>query len=500
MKEKQKLSIKLLLVLLLVPLFSVQRINATPGRLRGGSIVNIGGVNYGQHGSDDHWHKAQKSGGYWMPLGPMFGSLDEIRNSQTNQPGWQKKGSTWYYNNSNGVAQTGWVKVGSTWYYMNSSGAMQTGWTKVGSTWYYLNSSGAMQTGWTKVGNTWYYMNNSGAMQTGWTKVGNTWYYMSGSGAMQTGWTKVGSTWYYMTSSGAMQTGWTKVGNTWYYMSGSGAMQTGWIKLGTRWYYMNNSGAMQIGQINVGGILYYFNSSGVLEKELGDALTEVPDTVPSPIENMDDAIIINNNIPWFTNDDLTSTEVYHLNGKLDALGRVTVANAVVGVEIMPTKERGSISHHTPTGWSQRRYTNIGAGGWLYNRSHLIGHQMTGNDNFNNLMTGTRWFNMRMTEYENWLANYVEQTENHVRYRITPIFEGNNLVASGIYMEGFSIEDLGEGVMFNVFVPNIQPGVEINYKDGSSVGPEGPITYEQLMASYDNEEEALKDIFSINLFV
>lgn len=214
------------------------------------------------------------------------------------------------------------------------------------------------------------------------------------------------------------------------------------------------------------------------EKELAEANpnksaeTEAPKQ-PTDIPEGKEDVVVNDNIPHFSNEDISNTEVYHRNGPLDSLGRVTAANAVVGVEIMPAEERGSIGQHEPTGWNQRSYAGIGSGGWLYNRSHLIGHQMTGNDDYENLMTGTRWFNIRMLEYENFVANYVETTENHVRYRVTPVFEGNNLVASGAYMEGFSIEDNGEGLMFNVYVPNIQPGVEINYADGSSIGPEGP---------------------------
>jgi len=215
-----------------------------------------------------------------------------------------------------------------------------------------------------------------------------------------------------------------------------------------------------------------------VEKELAEANpnkskdTEAPNEPVEIAEGEEDAIV-NDGIPFFSNEDITSTEVYHLNGPLDSLGRVTAANAVVGVEIMPAEERGSIGHHEPTGWNQASYANIGSGGWLYNRSHLIGHQLTGNDNFNNLMTGTRWFNIKMLEYENFIANYIELTENHVRYRVTPVFEGDNLVASGAYMEGFSIEDNGEGLMFNIYIPNIQPGVEINYANGSSIGPAGP---------------------------
>lgn len=191
-------------------------------------------------------------------------------------------------------------------------------------------------------------------------------------------------------------------------------------------------------------------------------------------------IEINNNIPYFTDADITSTEAYESYGELDSLGRVTAANAVLGVELMPTTERGDISDVKPTGWQQAKYANV-SGGWLYNRSHLIGHQLTGEDaNARNLMTGTRWFNTEgMLPFENFVANYIEETENHVRYRVTPAFEGDNLLASGVYMEGFSIEDNGATIQFNIYVPNIQPDVEINYADGSSVGPEGPTQDESL---------------------
>ncbi|MEY8293012.1 DNA/RNA non-specific endonuclease [Carnobacteriaceae bacterium 52-44] len=211
--------------------------------------------------------------------------------------------------------------------------------------------------------------------------------------------------------------------------------------------------------------------------------SEAPKEVIKVPEGQED-VQVNEGIPFFSNEDIKSTEVYHRNGPLDSLGRVTAANALVGVEIMPAEERGSIGHHEPTGWKQASYANIGSGGWLYNRSHLIGHQLTGNDDFENLMTGTRWFNMRMLEYENFVAHYIESTENHVRYRVTPVFEGNNLVATGAYMEGFSIEDNGEGLMFNVYVPNIQSGVTINYADGSSVGPAGP-SQEGEIAKYNS---------------
>lgn len=194
-----------------------------------------------------------------------------------------------------------------------------------------------------------------------------------------------------------------------------------------------------------------------------------PNSAPS-VPSGETYVVVNDNVPYFNNEDISSTDVYHDNGAYDSLGRVTVANAVVGVEIMPAEERGDIGHIEPTGWNQARYAGIDSGGWLYNRSHLIGHQMTGNDDPQNIMTGTRSFNMAMLEFENFIANYVETTENHVRYRVTPVFEGDNLVASGVYMEGFSIEDNGEEIQFNIYVVNRQPNVEINYANGSSIGP------------------------------
>lgn len=201
---------------------------------------------------------------------------------------------------------------------------------------------------------------------------------------------------------------------------------------------------------------------------------------PQSVPSGNAYIAVNNNNPYFTNEDITSPEAYETYGALDSLGRVTVANAVLGVELMPAEERGDISSVEPTGWDQARYSNV-SGGWLYNRSHLIGFQLTGeNANPRNLITGTRWFNVEgMLPIENYVADYIETTENHVRYRITPVFEGTNLLASGVYMEGFSIEDNGKGIRFNVYVPNRQPGVEINYANGSNVGPEGPIEEDTL---------------------
>lgn len=190
--------------------------------------------------------------------------------------------------------------------------------------------------------------------------------------------------------------------------------------------------------------------------------------VAPPVPDGKTYVEINGNVPLFTSEDLSSPDAWEDYGALDHLGRVTVANAVLGVELMPAAERGDISDVTPTGWHQENYTVV-SGGWLYNRSHLIGFQLTGEDaNARNLMTGTRWFNTEgMLPFENFVANYIEITEDHVRYRITPYFEGDNLLASGVYMEGMSIEDNGEGLMFHIYVPNIQPQVNIDYATGQS---------------------------------
>ena len=136
---------------------------------------------------------------------------------------------------------------------------------------------------------------------------------------------------------------------------------------------------------------------------------------------------------------------------------------------MPTEERESISSVEPTGWENEKYDNVD-GGYVYNRCHLIGFQLTGeNANEENLITGTRYMNTEgMLPFENEVAEYVKETDNHVMYRVTPVFEGRNLVASGVWMEAMSVEDDGQGVSFNVYVYNVQPGIEIDYQTGDSI--------------------------------
>ena len=177
---------------------------------------------------------------------------------------------------------------------------------------------------------------------------------------------------------------------------------------------------------------------------------------------------LNQNTPNFDPDDLTQ-EAFEEYGPLDSLGRCTTAWANVCQELMPTEDRESISSVTPTGWINREYD----GEYLYNRCHLIGFQLTGeNANEQNLITGTRYLNVEgMLPFENMVADYVKETGNHVLYRVTPIFDGDNLVASGVEMEAQSVEDQGEGICFHIYCYNVQPGVTIDYATGES-WPEG----------------------------
>jgi DNA-entry nuclease len=178
-------------------------------------------------------------------------------------------------------------------------------------------------------------------------------------------------------------------------------------------------------------------------------------------------VVINNNIPDFEEQYFTE-ECFENYSELDVLGRCGVAFANVGIDTMPTESRESIGSVTPTGWKNVKYDNVD-GKYLYNRCHLIGFQLTAeNANEKNLITGTRYLNVQgMLPFENEVADYVKETKNHVLYRVTPVFEGDNLVASGVQMEAESVEDKGEGVEFNVYVYNNQPGIEINYATGES---------------------------------
>ncbi len=182
-------------------------------------------------------------------------------------------------------------------------------------------------------------------------------------------------------------------------------------------------------------------------------------------------VAINGNAPFFTEDEITATS-YEYYSELDSLGRCGVVHACLGVDTMPPKgdERGSISHVKPSGWVQKeKYTGLVDGGWLYNRAHLIGWQLSDeDDNEKNLITGTRYFNVEgMLPFENMVAAHLREDGGHVMYRVTPIYAGKNLVASGVLMEAYSVEDEGEGVTFCVYVYNVQPGVIIDYATGEN---------------------------------
>lgn len=178
-------------------------------------------------------------------------------------------------------------------------------------------------------------------------------------------------------------------------------------------------------------------------------------------------IEINNNNPEFSESDFSENS-FESYSELDSLGRCGVAFANIGIDLMPTEERGDIGSVKPTGWHTVKYDNID-GKYLYNRCHLIGFQLTAeNANKENLVTGTRYLNVQgMLPFENMVADYIKETKNHVLYRVTPVFEGDNLVASGVRMEAWSVEDEGEGICFHVYIYNIQPGIEIDYSSGAS---------------------------------
>lgn len=218
--------------------------------------------------------------------------------------------------------------------------------------------------------------------------------------------------------------------------------------------------------------------SGTTSVGTGTAKAVEPSTLPAYSGSA--YTVVNGNQPNFSTSELT-TVGYEKYANLDSLGRCGVALASCGKEIMPAdgEERGSISSIKPTGWMQAKYDGI-SGGYLWNRCHLIGWQLSAeNANRQNLITGTRYMNIEgMLPFENMVADYIRETGNHVAYRSTPIFEGSNLVCSGVQMEAYSIEDDGDGICFNVYCYNVQPGITINYSTGDSSGPRSETTDNQ----------------------
>ena len=178
-------------------------------------------------------------------------------------------------------------------------------------------------------------------------------------------------------------------------------------------------------------------------------------------------VVLEGNMPRFQSEEYV-TKSYETYGDLDALNRCTYTMACIGRDLMPTEERENIGMIRPTGWVTAKYDFVD-GKYLYNRCHLIGFQLTGeNANERNLITGTRYMNVDgMLPFENMVADYIKETGNHVLYRVIPIFEGDNQVASGVTMEAWSVEDNGEGICFYVYAYNVQPGVQIDYTTGES---------------------------------
>lgn len=237
----------------------------------------------------------------------------------------------------------------------------------------------------------------------------------------------------------------------------------------------------KINAVDASNILSYYaytSTSGTMDFE--EYLINPPiskDKVPGKVPfNINDVpqykdkpyVTVNNNNPFFDvhNYAATSFEYY---SPLDNLSRCGICMACVGPDLMPTEARGEIGSVKPSGWQTVRYDDIIEDKYLYNRCHLIAYQLSGeNANVCNLVTGTRYLNTEgMFPFENKTANYVLSTHNHVIYRVTPVFVENELVCRGVLMEAYSLEDKGDGICFNVFCYNVQPGIEINYSNGES---------------------------------
>ena len=225
------------------------------------------------------------------------------------------------------------------------------------------------------------------------------------------------------------------------------------------------------------------------ETETFPTLSDIPDYVGEPYA------VLHDNLPYFTEDAVRAVS-FEQYSDLDALGRCGTAYACLSTELMPTEKRTSIGSVKPSGWHTAKY-DIVDGGYLYNRCHLIGFQLAGeNANPNNLITGTRYMNVEgMLPFENMTADYIKETENHVLYRVTPFYDGENLVANGVLMEALSVEDNGEELAFCVFCYNVQPGIQIDYATGESERAENT-SYNHPTGIF-SEEEAENTAYGLN---
>lgn len=236
--------------------------------------------------------------------------------------------------------------------------------------------------------------------------------------------------------------------------------------------------------------------TGTAAKSDSVSLSDIPEYDGEPY------VVVNNNEPEFTKKEITDKS-FEKYSRLDSLGRCGVAIASVGKDIMPTEKRGAIGQVKPSGWHTVKYDFVD-GKYLYNRCHLLGYQLTGeNANEKNLITGTRYLNVEgMLPFEDMVADYVKETNNHVMYRVTPIYEGNNLVASGVEMEGYSVEDNGEGISFNVYCYNVQPNVKIDYATGNStlngkVADNETANNMQATKKFDNQTTSKEYVLNMN---
>lgn len=207
-------------------------------------------------------------------------------------------------------------------------------------------------------------------------------------------------------------------------------------------------------------------------------------------------VVLHDNKPDFSESDFSEAS-FESYSPLDSLGRCGVAFANIGRDIMPTEKRGAIGQVKPSGWQVAKYNSVD-GKYLYNRCHLIGYQLSAeNANKQNLITGTRYMNVQgMLPFENMVADYVKETGNHVLYRVTPVFQDNELVARGVQIEAESVEDKGAGICFNVYCYNVQPGIVIDYRTGNSQA-EGTSSRQPQSGSGDSSDAAQADTYIVN---
>lgn len=248
--------------------------------------------------------------------------------------------------------------------------------------------------------------------------------------------------------------------------------------------------------MSLGSMGYYLPVEPTITAQAATKTFSIKDV---PKYDGEPSVQINKNKPYFTAREKSNTKAFESYHKLDKLGRCGVAYANICPEIMPTEERGAIGSVKPSGWHTVKYNGVVDGNYLYNRCHLIAYCLAAeNANKKNLITGTRYMNNEgMLPYEIKVAQYVEDTGNHVLYRVTPVFEGNNLLASGVLIEAYSVEDKGKGIQFCVYCYNVQPGIKINYKNGDSKLSSGSAAGDGNSSGDDTSSTVSKQTYVLN---